>query len=199
MSRTCPKTIVFCSVSQQEPLTLVDSICSDRFCEPVHVIHRKDQHQKNHIMVDQTTACRMWLSHHNRWWEIISVFCWPTDTSDHFTWCNISIHLLYHFASTHTWTKTAPSFGILISRIPSGCGIEDRNGINETRDERPPTLFSPKSCLSEKPPNTQRKWGGAPPLTSRVLMWRVVWILRAFIYFITDPGPAGGNKADGMF
>lgn len=30
-------------------------------------------------------------------------------------------------------------------------------------------------------------------------MWRAVWILWAFIYFITDPGPAGGNKADGMF
>lgn len=114
------------------------------------------------------------------------------------TWAPV---LPYCFPTTHTYAPATPSFGILISIIPTGHGIEDRNGIKETRDERPAAPFPPKSCLSEKPPNTQRKWGGAPPLTSEVLMWQAVWTLWAFIYFITDPGsaPAGENKADGMF
>lgn len=127
----------------------------------------------------------------------IGLSCRPADTSDHFTQCNIRIWTHYFFQSTYTYTERGPSSGILISRIPLACGIEDRNGIKETRDVRPPTPFSPKSCLSEY---TEEMRQSATSHLQGFDVW-AVWILWAFIYFITDPGSAlaGGNKADGMF
>lgn len=112
----CPK-IVFCSVSQQESKRCVS---------------------KQNIF----QACRMGLSHHNGWWEIISMSssaagnclsCRPADTSDHFTQCNISIRMNTLPLLKHTHLHEPPLLEFCLVEFLLDVGL--RTGMGSRRQE----------------------------------------------------------------